>query len=96
MSEAKKEVAVSVPNIRLSDLERLTKKVLQVTGTEDTEISFEFIIASLFPTCWKNIQADLNRQYTQGYMQGRTDKGEEIKQYRRAFSSEDDPDCYCE
>lgn len=91
-----KEVKVSVPNVHLSDLEKIVQKTHSVVGEEDVEISFEFIIASLFPTSWKNIQADLNRQYTQGYIQGRIDKEEEIKQYRRAFSSDDDPDSYCE
>ena len=96
MSEENKEVKVSVPNIYLSDIENITKKIHHVTGKEDVEISFEFIIASLFPTCWKNIQADLNRQYTQGYMQGRIDKEEEIKQYRHTSSNDDNSDCYCE
>ena len=95
MSEENREVKVSVPNIYLSDIENIAKKIHHVTGKEDVEISFEFIIASLFPTCWKNIQADLNRQYTQGYIQGRLDKEEEIKQYRLS-RSEDDADCYCE
>lgn len=96
MSEENKEVKVSVPNIYLSDIENIAKKIHHITGKEDVEVSFEFIIASLFPTCWKNIQADLNRQYTRGYIQGRTDKEEDIKQYRRSFSNDDDPDCYYE
>ena len=95
MSEENREVKVSVPNIYLSDIENIAKKIHHVTGKEDVEISFEFIIASLFPSCWKNIQADLNHQYTQGYIQGRLDKEEEIKQYRLS-RSEDDADCYCE
>lgn len=47
------EVKVSVPSVYLSDLEDLVKKIRNVTEKEDTEISFEFIIASLFPTSWK-------------------------------------------
>ena len=68
------EVPATIPNIYLSDLEKLIKKTKQVTGENDVEISFEFIFASLFPTSWKNIQADLNHQYTKGYIQGRIDK----------------------
>lgn len=90
-----KEVAVSIPNVYLSDLEKLAQKVHDITGQEDTEVSFEFIIASLFPTSWTNIQADLNRQYTKGYIQGRLDKEQEMGQYMRS-SQDDDPDCYCE
>ena len=41
------DVAVSIPNVYLSDLERLAQKVHDITGQEDTEISFEFIKLSL-------------------------------------------------
>lgn len=88
------DVSVSVPNVYLSDLDKLANKVRQITNKEDTEISFEFIIASLFPTSWKNIQADLNRQYTKGYMQGRIDKEQELSKNSKNY--DDDPDCYCE
>ena len=89
------EVNVSVPNIMLSDLEKIVAKVKEITKAEDTEISFEFIIATLFPTSWKNIQAELNRQYTKGYIQGQQDKETELKSLRNS-SSDDDSDCYCE
>ena len=89
MSENK----VSVPNVCVSDLEKLTKKIRSVVGDVDSPVSFEFIIASLFPTSWKNIQFDLNQQYTKGYIQGRIDKEEELKRFRII---DDDPDCYCE
>lgn len=90
-----KQIEVSIPNIYLSDLEKLAQKVRNVTGKEDVEISFEFIIASLFPTSWKNIQSDLSHQYTKGYIQGRLDKEQEMRQYTRP-SQDDEQDCYCE
>ena len=43
MSEIKE---TNVPNVYISDLERLVKKVRDVIGADDTEITFEFIIAS--------------------------------------------------
>jgi hypothetical protein len=64
---------VNVPSTDIHSLEKIVKGVRDVTGQENTEISFEFILASLFPTCWKNIQADLARQYTLGYIQGQKD-----------------------
>ena len=57
------DVNVNVPSVYLSDLDKLANKVREITDKEDTEISFEFIIASLFPTSWKNIQDELNHQY---------------------------------
>ena len=44
---------------------------------DDLTISFDFIIASLFPTSWKNIQNHLNETYTQGYFAGRDAAKEE-------------------
>lgn len=89
------DIAVSIPNVYLSDLERLAQKVHDITGQEDTEISFEFIIASLFPTSWTNIQNELKHQYTKGYIQGRLDKEQEMRGYIHS-SQDDDSDCYCE
>ena len=86
MSEIKE---TNVPNVYISDLERLVKKVRDVVGADDTEVTFEFIIASLFPTSWNNIQKALSYQYTQGYIQGRIDKEEEIKRAQNI-----DLDCY--
>lgn len=85
------EVKVNIPSVSTQDLEKLIKKVKEVTNSEETEITFEFLLASLFPTCWKNIQVELGRQYTLGYMQGQKDL--EIEN-REKISV--DLDCYCE
>lgn len=89
------EETCNVPNVYISDLERLAQKIRGVVGTEDAEISFEFIIASLFPTSWKNIQEEMNRQYTKGYIQGCLDKEKET-QKASYHNTGDDADCYCE
>lgn len=89
------EETYNVPNVYISDLERLAQKIRGVVGTEDAEVSFEFIIASLFPTSWKNIQNELNHQYTRGYIQGRLDKEKEMET-SCGFGIDDDADCYCE
>ena len=89
------EETYKVPNVYVSDLERLGQKIRGVVGTENAEISFEFIIASLFPTSWKNIQEEMNRQYTRGYMQGRLDKEKE-NQKINCCDTNDDADCFCE
>ena len=88
------EEKYNVPNVYIEDLEKLAKKIRSVTGEENVEVSFEFIIASLFPTSWKNIQNAMSQQYTRGYIQGRMDKEKEIGRLSR--SSDDDADCFCE
>lgn len=89
------EETYNVPNVYIGDLERLAQKIRNVVGAENAEISFEFIIASLFPTSWKNIQEEMNRQYTKGYIQGRLDKEKE-NQKTNYHDTNDDADCYCE
>ena len=89
------EETYNVPNVYISDLERLAQKIRNVVGTENAEISFEFIIASLFPTSWKNIQEAMSRQYTKGYIQGRLDKERE-SQKTSYYDTNDDADCFCE
>lgn len=86
------EVNTNIPNIYLSDLEKLTNKIRQVVGNEEAEVSFELIIASLFPTSWQNIQTALSEQYTKGYIQGRLDKEKESGN----LIFEEDDDCYCD
>ena len=83
----------NVSSVSLSDLEKLVGKIKEHTETSDVEISFEFIIASLFPTSWQNIQSALNYQYTQGYIQGHKD-AEEERLALYYFRGEDN--CYCE
>lgn len=86
-----KDIEISVPNIKISTLENFINKIKQIDP--NCEISFEVVIGNLFPASWKNILADLNRQYTKGYIQGY----KEGKQYSLNFSSQDDDsDCYCE
>ena len=88
-----KVVETNVPPVYVSDLEKLAERVRKVTGEENVEVSFEFIIASLFPTSWNNIQSALTHQYTLGYIQGQKDEQEEHRQRLRALN---DSDCYYE
>ena len=37
---------------------------------EDVEITFEYLVGSFFPKIINNIEAEINRQYTLGYVQG--------------------------
>ena len=87
-----KSIETGIPSVYISDVEKLVQKIKQTTD-ENIEISFEFIIASLFPTSWQNIQNTLSHQYTQGYIQGQKDAEEERRAQIRARS---DDDCYCE
>lgn len=81
----------NVAPVLLSDLERIVKQIRKNTKDIDPEISFEFIIASLFPSSWNNIQKALIDQYIQGY----NDAEKERRQLKQMASAADS-DCYCE
>lgn len=85
------DVEIKIPAITVADLEKLATKVKQVTGSDETEISFEMVLCSFFPTCWKNIQEEMSRQYTQGYIEGYRDK-----EFEKTERSAAESDCYCE
>lgn len=88
-----KEIKTSVPGVYLEDLERIVNKIKETSIDPNPEITFAFIIGSLFPMSWQKIQADLSYHYTQGCIQGRKDEQEECRAKRIA---DEDPDCYCE
>lgn len=37
---------------------------------DNIDITFEYLVGSFFPTILENIDNELNKQYTKGYMQG--------------------------
>ena len=80
-----------IPPVKLSTIEKLISKVKETTETDDINISFEFLIASLFPDCWNNMQNELNRQYTLGFIEGQ----KELKREKRERAiTESDCGCY--
>lgn len=58
-------------------INRLKKDNPLINDWEDYMVSFEYICASLFPECYKNIQREINNQYTKGYIQGIEDSKNE-------------------
>jgi hypothetical protein len=63
----------NIDTVKLSHLDKMVK-TLKAKNKKDIDISFEFIIASCFPRCFKNIQDSLKEQYTLGYIQGLNEK----------------------
>ena len=53
----------NVAPVLLSDLERMAEQIRKNTKDTDPEISFEFIIASLFPSSWNSIQKALHTHF---------------------------------
>lgn len=61
----------SMPTVPLHQLRNLTNKLSHFE--DDTDITLQLVLASLFPTVWHNIQKYSNDCYTKGYLQGLED-----------------------
>ena len=59
-----------IEDITKVEIKKIKKmyKLLSANGVK--EISFEFVIASLFPKVYENIKEELRKQYTLGYAAG--------------------------
>ena len=47
---------------------------------EDVEITFEYLVGSFFPKIIDNIQKEMNKQYTLGYLQRVNEEKENTKE----------------
>ena len=65
----------------IDDLKVKTKKlhsmVKKLKKNDIEEVSFEFLMASCFPTVLYNIKEEMRMQYTQGYAAGLKEGGKE-------------------
>lgn len=65
----------SLDSVKLTRVEKILESVKKhyqdsPERIDDIELSFEFIIGSLFPDVYNNILEALNREHTLGYMEG--------------------------
>ena len=81
------EEKIQIAPIKLSDVERMVVSVKKNASDKDVDLSLEFILTAFFPTCWNNIQAALNKQYTLGYIAGQRDAANNLTE---------DADCFCD
>lgn len=54
--------------------ERFQKISKVVENFEGDEISFSFLIGSLFPDAWKNIQQALKDEHMRGYLEAKEEE----------------------
>ena len=61
-----------IDKVPFKTFEKLYNKLVEEQNKYDTEfdISFEFIVASLFPSVWDNIKQALADEHTKGYIEG--------------------------
>lgn len=56
--------------VKYGTLKKVVKAIDKINPTDDTEISFEYLVGSCFPDILKNIKKALHTQYTNGYVEG--------------------------
>ena len=73
----------NIPNVKLTQVEKIIEAVKnhykEAPGRiDDIELSFEFVIGSLFPNVYKNVMDSITDAYTKGYIAGLNDRETEI------------------
>lgn len=64
----------NIDNVQLGYLKKMVDTLNDhFKGDSTVEISFEFLISSCFPTCYKNIEDKLKEQYTLGFIAGKAE-----------------------
>lgn len=67
--EDKKELSTKI-TVKYGKLKKVVGFLERINPTDDTDISFEYIIGSCFPDIYNNIKKELHIQYTKGYVEG--------------------------
>lgn len=80
----------NIPSIKLSYAEKVLASVRSNIDQDDVDLSFEFILMSFFPVCWRNIQKELDRQYTLGFIAGSKQKEENFGSFEESDECYDD------
>lgn len=61
---------MEIMTVKLKKLQKILQ-ILEDRGMEaDDEVSFEFIVGSLFPNVLNNIKEEMRRQHADGYARG--------------------------
>lgn len=69
-----------IDKTKLSHLKKIVKSLEKTLGPQtDTDVSFEYICASCFPSVWNNIQEYINLEYMRGYNDGEQDKAKNLQ-----------------
>ena len=56
--------------VKYGTLKKVVKAIDKINPTDNTEISFEYLVGSCFPSVLRNIKQALHTQYTNGYVEG--------------------------
>ena len=64
---------MSLAGTKLSKIKKLIAQVEKISDVEDPKLSFEFLIGSLYPEVYGNVQETIRYAHTQGYIDASLD-----------------------
>ena len=62
----------SIDRVNLSRIKKMVESLEKSLGDtiEDVEVSFEYVVGSLFPTVFTNVMDRLKQEHMNGYLEG--------------------------
>ena len=78
MENGTTEPTVDKITVKYEKFKKMAAAIEELNLDDNSEISFEFIVGSLFPNVMKNIKKELMYQYTKGYTDGYSEAEELI------------------
>lgn len=69
---------MAIDNVKLSVLKRMVKSLEKVLpeDKDDLDLTFEYVIGSLYPHIYDNVKAEMSRQHAQGFAEGALNRNE--------------------
>lgn len=56
--------------VKYGKLKKIIEALETMELTDDSDVSFEYVVGSCFPEIYQNIKKEIHIQYTKGYMDG--------------------------
>ena len=72
--------------VKYGTLKRIMERLEKTNLNDESEITFEFLVGSCFPDILNNIKAEIRKQYTKGYIEGKRESKELNKQNKNFLS----------
>ena len=63
--------------VKIKQINKMIAAVKKTGMTDNTELTFSFVVSSLFPKAYENITKEMTRQYMEGFRAGKEAQKEE-------------------
>ncbi len=63
-------------NVSFRKLKKIVKHLEKINFKDKDLVSFDYVVGSCFPNIYKNIQLEIRKSYTKGYIDGQKETNE--------------------